>query len=410
MKHPITLTRETKIRPALSVVFNQLLYKLREMSYDITALSLGEAFFELPFYGFEKIDIESGFHYSDSRGVAVLRHKISELYKNSYNGTFDANSQIIITPGSKIAIYMAMLNVLQKGDKVAIFEPAWVSYREQLELCEAKYQFIPLVGETSPEIYINEDIRLVILNNPNNPAGYNIPKEVLERILQRCIDIGAYLLVDEAYSDFVDEKNFSSALSLGSSIENLIIVNSLSKNLGMSGWRIGYIISSKKFIDSLLRIQQNLITCTPTLLQLYVAKYLDDLIEITKPQIAEVVRKRRRVMNHLEKLGIETMGGDSTFYIFLNVNSLGVKHNVVLYCLNLLLNFDICVVPGLAYGLSTENYIRISVGTESEERIIESITTMQLAAKDLPTKEQIIELMKRLDLGEFDWDLWCPSL
>jgi hypothetical protein len=64
----------------------------------------------------------------------------------------------------------------------------------------------------------------------------------------------------------------------------------------------------------------------------------------------------------------------------------------------------------LAYGLSTENYIRISVGTESEERIIESITTMQLAAKDLPTKEQIIELMKRLDLGEFDWDLWCPSL
>ena len=86
---------------------------------------------------------------------------------------------------------------------------------------------------------------------------------------------GIYVMVDEAYSDFVVDSNFTSMAAVVPNKDGVIVVNSLSKNMGISGWRIGYIISSEDVIQTVLKVNQHLITCAPTILLQYCTKYFE---------------------------------------------------------------------------------------------------------------------------------------
>ena len=402
------MERQFELRPALSVVVNQLVYHLRNSGADIVALSLGEAFFKQELFDFRALDWDEGFHYSDSRGLVALREKIAGLYERKYGASFDPEKEILITAGSKLAVYMAIKSTIQPGDSVIIFEPAWVSYREQVLLAGGSPVFLGFEVSYRGNLEFPSTAKLVILNNPNNPAGKLYTWKELERIHRACRAVGATLLVDEAYSDFVVTQEFQSALKLGAGVlqSDVIITNSLSKNLGMSGWRLGYLVASSEVQKKLLVIQQNLLTCPPTILQQYVAKYLDEIYDFTEPQIRQVLLKREEVSDFLTRLGIKTLSGSATFYFFVEAASLGVKGSVIDYCLNLLVNHGISVVPGTAYGESTQGFIRISIGTESIERIKEAILTMLGVSSNIPTRQSLDDRMNALGLPKFDWALW----
>jgi aspartate/methionine/tyrosine aminotransferase len=399
---------KSPLRPALSVVINQLVYDLKAKGADIVALSLGEAFFRQDLFDFRALEWEEGFHYSDSRGILPLRKKIASLYSSKYGATFCPDREVLVTAGSKLAVYMAIKATVQPGESVVIFEPAWVSYREQVLLAGGNPVFLPFEASFRGKLELPKDTSLVILNNPNNPAGRLYSLKELERLHSACAAAGATFLVDEAYSDFVSESGFRSALALGSGLvpSDIIVTNSLSKNLGMSGWRLGYVIASSEIQRSLLSLQQNLITCPPTILQQYVAKYWDQIYEFTGPQIQEILSKREAVSHLLNSLGIRALEGSSTFYFFVEAASLGVKVNVVDYCLHLLINYGISTVPGTAYGESTQGFVRLSIGTESIGRISESLQTMLAAALSVPTRFEIETRMKSMGLTTIEWSLW----
>ncbi len=135
---------------------------------------------------------------------------------------------------------MCMLAVLQPGEEVALHEPCWVSYSEQARLCGGRARYIP--HDVAPADFVKHltpRTRMLILNNPNNPAGRLYTEQELRTVYEACASRGIYLLVDEAYSDFLLDETFTSAGKIAPSKEHLIIVNSLSKNMGISGWRIG---------------------------------------------------------------------------------------------------------------------------------------------------------------------------
>ena len=145
------------------------------------------------------------------------------------------------------------------------------------------------------------------------------------------------------------------------------MVNSLSKNMGMSGWRLGYVMASPKVTDDILKLNQHLVTCAPTILQEYSATYFDEIRGAVLPQIRAVVEKRERVRRVMDRLGLETMSGASTFYFFVDIKA--AKMDSEEYAERLFAEHGIAVVPGKYYGESTNRFIRIGVGTESEERI-----------------------------------------
>ena len=120
---------------AMSITYNNMVYELKEKGIDITVLSLGEAFFDIPLFPFEDLPFPDIYHYSHSRGIIELRKKIAEYFLGEYNFSFDPKTEIIITAGSKIAIHMALMAILDPQDEVLIYEPYWVSYTKEAKLC-----------------------------------------------------------------------------------------------------------------------------------------------------------------------------------------------------------------------------------------------------------------------------------
>src|SRR5262249_3501524 len=219
-----------------------------------------------------------------------------------YGAPVDA-ADIIITAGSKAAIFMATMAALNPGDDALIHEPAWLSYPAHVKLARGTPHFIPY-DKTPEEFeqYFTPNTKLLIICTPNNPGGHVYSREALEKIYRLCQKRGAWLMVDEAYSDFVLD-SFVSAASIAPDKENLIIANSLSKNMGMSGWRVGYTISSPKMNVILQKLNQHIISCAPTILTHYMERYFDDVIAHTLPQVREVVEKRKRIADYMDSIG-----------------------------------------------------------------------------------------------------------
>lgn len=372
------------IPEALSVYFNQLVYELKQQNRDIITLSLGEAYFDIPNFGFENLDFTRGYHYSDSRGLLELRQKIADYYNDLYGAQISADD-ILVSAGSKAIIFMCMQATLNSGEKVVIHEPAWLSYQEQARLVGAYVNFIPHHTPCAQfKDYFTDDTRMLILNNPNNPAGSTYKKEDLLMLYQQCRSRGIYLLIDEAYSDFVLDGSFTSMATLVQDLDGVIVVNSLSKNMGMSGWRIGYAIANQVFLGALLKLNQHLITCAPTILQQYLATYFEDILSHTLPQVRAVVEKRNRIAKFMDKLGLRYLPGSATFYFFVETSP--YAGNIHELAIHLLLEKNISVVPGSAYGATTTNYFRISIGVESEERIYRALETLQLMLNGEPVE------------------------
>ena len=150
--------------------------------------------------------------------------------------------------------------------------------------------------------------------------------------------------------------------------------------MGISGWRIGYAISNKLFIKNLLKLNQHILTCAPSILMNYLEKYFENILKVTRPQIKALIKKRDKIKIIL-KNNLKYLPGTSTFYFLINIEKyLGTSTD---FALNMLKKHRIAVVPGSAYGNSTKRFIRVGFGTESIERIEQALV---LIAKEISLK------------------------
>ena len=379
-KPPLQLCQKVKEIPqALSIYINQLVYDQKRKGKDITVLSLGEAFFDIPQFSFSKTSFVKGYHYSDSQGLPELRAKIAEFYKKEYDADIEPKEEILITAGSKPAIFFAIQAVLNPGDEAIILEPGWLSYKEQICIVGGVPTFIPYDCEIDEfHTHFSSKTKMLIICNPNNPSGRLYTTDELESIYRQCRERGIYVLIDEAYSDFIlEDETFHTMAKVVPDKDGVIIANSLSKNMGMSGWRIGYVVSTPEVIRHILKLNQHIITCAPTVLQYYMATYFDQITAITLPQVAESVQRRQRVATMMDEIGLKRLKGNSTFYFMVSIDPF--PGDVLDFALHLLLYNQVAVVPGFAYGDSVARFIRVGIGTESEERIHDAL----LMIKDL---------------------------
>jgi aspartate aminotransferase/aminotransferase len=367
----------SSIGDALSIRYNNRVYELQAAGHDVIVLSLGEAFFDIPLHRFDDLPHPDIFHYSHSRGLPALREKLAGYYGTQYGVPVDPASEIIVTAGSKIAIHMALMAILDPGDEVIVLEPAWVSYIEQVRLCHGVPVTVPYrVGPTEIEEFITPRTKAVVLNYPNNPRGQLLTEDDWERLHELAVRHDIFLLCDEAYSDFVARDDRFVSAGLGDrSKHHTIICNSMSKNYGMSGWRVGYLIANEVVTDQILKINQHLVTCPATILSHYLVRHFEALLEVTKPQIAAVVDWRTEVQQQLDRMGLSYLPGSATFYLFVSIadSSLGSEE----FCTRLLSERHVCVVPGIGYGASCDGFVRVSVGTESKERTLRGLEAIR---------------------------------
>ncbi|HVZ71801.1 MAG TPA: pyridoxal phosphate-dependent aminotransferase [Polyangia bacterium] len=353
---------------AVSIRFNNLVYDLKRNGVHVTVLSLGEAYFDVPLRTFDDLPFPTLYHYSHSRGIPELRDAVARHYKREFKVEVDPSTQLIMTVGSKAAIYFAMMAVLNPGDEVLIHEPTWVSYPEQVKLLRAKPVMMPYsCGVKDYARYVTERTKLIIVNNPHNPRGEVLSRADMEHLLGVAREHGAFILADEAYSDFVLDDGFTSFGKIDPELRNTIVCNSISKNFGISGWRLGYVFSRSDLIYQILKINQHVVTCPATILQYYVAKHWDELQQVCRPQIVTLSEKRAQVARLLEKHGLGVLPGSSTFYFF--VSTAPSKLSSEEFATRLLKEDHIAVVPGSGYGASCDAFVRVSFGTEPLDAI-----------------------------------------
>lgn len=364
---PATAAHLSGIVQALSIRYNNLVYEMKARGEDVIVLSLGEAFFDLPLFGFAELPMPDGYHYSHSRGIPGLRRRLAAYYGERYGVPVDPGTEIVVTAGSKIAIHMSLMAILSPGDEVLVLEPAWVSYPEQVKLCHA----VPVMVPHDASVFelggfVTRRTRAITVNNPNNPSGKVLSPEELAHLHGLAERHDLFLLADEAYSEFVPDGSFLSCGALDPEKKHTILCNSMSKNFGMSGWRIGYVIGRRGLVDEVLKINQHLVTCPPTILQHYLERHFDDVLDVTRPQIAEVVRRRREMAGFMDACGMSYLPGDSTFYLFVSIARSGASSEE--FCTRLLSEHRVSTVPGIGYGRSCDGFVRVSVGTESPNR------------------------------------------
>ena len=353
---------------AMSIKYNNMVYELKRSGVRVIVMSLGEAFFDIPLMPMDDLPFPHIYHYTHSRGIPELREKICDYYFRTHGVRVDPEREIIVTAGSKAAIHFSMMSVLDPGDEVIMHEPTWVSYPEQAKLCYGVPVLMPYTcGSRDYERYVTERSKLIVINNPHNPRGEVFTREDLRYLVDLAKANGLYVLADEAYSDFLVGEEFHSLGLFDEEKSNVIICNSISKNFGISGWRLGYSITNAALTDQILKVNQHLVTCPASILQYYMARHFDDIIKITYPQIAAVVEKRKRIAEFMDGLGLRYLPGSATFYFFVEIAPSRLSSEE--FCTRLLMEDHVSVVPGLGYGKSCDAFVRVSVGTETMEDI-----------------------------------------
>ena len=361
---------------ATSIKYNNDVYELKAKGININVLSLGEAYFDIPLFPINDLPFPLIYHYTHSRGIIELREKICKYYKEKYCVIVDPENEIIITPGSKAAIYYALLSILNPNDEVIMHEPTWVSYPEQVKLCYGKPVMMPYKSSIYDyEKNINEKTKVIIINNPHNPRGKVFNKKELIYLIDLAKANGLYILSDEAYSDFTTDNQFHSLGIFDKEKENIIICNSISKNFGISGWRLGYCITNTSLTKQILKVNQHISTCPSSILQYYIAKYFDEIIKITYPQILELQKKRKIIENYMNSNGISYLNGNATFYFFVSIEPSKLTSDD--FCAKLLIEEHVSVVPGKGYGNSCDTFVRVSIGSEEINEIKKGIDSIK---------------------------------
>lgn len=393
------------VATAMSIKFNGFGNAMKAAGEDVTICSFGEAFFDIPLQPFDTLPFPSLYHYSDSRGLPGLRQKLAAYYDRQYGVPVDAGSEIIVTAGSKLGVHMTFMALLEPGDDVVVPEPAWVSYSEQARLCHANPVMVPHdVPVRELGSWITPRTRALVICSPQNPTGRVYTRDELLYLHGVAKEHGIYLIADEAYSDFVSTEPFVSCGLDDPEKEHTIICNTMSKGWGLSGWRIGYLISNARVMQQLLKISQHLMTCPPTILEQYLERHFDDILAITKPQIRDVVQKRAELAAYMDEIGLSHMGGSATFYFFVSIapSTLGSEE----FGMRLLSEHKVVAVPGVGYGKSCDGYMRVGIGTESMDRmkaalrsikaLIEATSPAAGAAPVLPVTQAALDAIRGL--------------
>lgn len=337
---------------------------------DVVSLGVGEPDFETPWHVREEAisSIEKGrTAYTSNQGMINLRQAISDYLYNKYNIKYDAESEVLVTVGASEGIDLSLRAICNSGDEILVVEPSYVSYKP----CIVMAGGVPVVVETKEENdfrltvddikeKITDKAKAIIFPYPNNPTGAIMEKKDLEAIADIIIENDLIVISDEIYSELTYDGHHVSIASLPNMWDRTIVLNGFSKSFAMTGWRLGYAVAPKKFIEQMIKIHQYIIMCAPTMsqyagLDALTNEYRDEDIDIMR----ESYNERRKVMvEGFRKMGLSCFEPKGAFYVFPCIKSTGLTSEE--FCEKLLYNEKVAVVPGTAFGECGEGFIRCS--------------------------------------------------
>ncbi len=348
------------IEPSRTAHFADLVARLRAKGEKVINLAIGEP----PDPAADKIvtatqaALQAGHtRYSAIHGLEALRAAIAHPLPHHQG------KNVIVTNGSKQALFSIFQVICNPGDEVIIPLPCWVSFPEQVKLAGGK----PVMVKTRDhqldlealEKAVGSRTRAILINSPNNPTGAVYPAHDLESVAALARERDLFIISDEAYARFVyDDRPFSSLTRFNNLRDRVIVTGSFSKSYNMTGFRVGYAIGPVQLIKAMASLQSHLAGNVCTFAQHGALAALQDH-RGTDPQTLAHFQKKRDIAYQLTRELFGCIKPDGAFYLFPDISrQLKEGQTSADFAMNLLNRARVAVMPGEAFGI--ENHLRIS--------------------------------------------------
>ncbi len=319
--------------------------------------------------------LRSGFtHYTPSRGIPELRDAIACKLRADNGVVADPESEIVVTPSAKHALFLALTTLLGSGDEIIIPTPSWVSYSSMATLVGARPVLMKLGADSgfqitaeAVEAHVTARTRAILVNTPNNPTGRALNADEVAVVAAAAERHDLMIVTDEVYEKvlFDGHAHLSLAASPGCA-DRTITVNGFSKSYAMTGWRLGYASGPAPIIRELLKVQEHTVGCAGSFVQ------RGGLAALTGPQDAvammtgEYDARRRLVAGRLDAMpGISCPLPEGAFYAFPAVGDTGFATSAE-FADWVLREAGVAVTPGSAFGPGGEGHVRLSFAASAD--------------------------------------------
>src|SRR6266568_1001661 len=304
--------------------------------------------------------------YCATKGVPALHEAIAAYLKRTRRLDVAAE-QVLVAPGCKMALSLAMMALIEPGDEVLYPDPGfpiYPSFTRGLGATavpfglEEKNQLQPDLDEIAAKITTRT--RVIIFNSPNNPTGTVFSATALEKIAELAHKHDLWIISDEIYARILFEGEYQSIWALPGMAEQTVIIDGFSKSFAMTGWRLGYAVAPVQVIDAMDLLVLNTFTCAAEFTQVAAIEALRDSTNAVEAMVTEYRKRRDLFVAGLNQVpGFRCQLPDGAFYAWVNIEDTGLSGEEVQKFL--LEEAGVAGIDGAAFGPGGKNYLRFSL-------------------------------------------------
>jgi len=364
--------------------------ELEAQGKDIVHLEIGQPDFKTPVnvcqVAFQAMkDGQTG--YSPPAGLPAFREVVADWVSRTRRVSVQPD-QVSVTPGAKPIIFFAVLACADDGDEVIYPDPGFPIYESVINFVGAKPVPLPLKESVDfrfriedLEAIVSDRTRLLIINSPQNPTGGVLTQSDLEMIAELAIKHNFYVLSDEIYSQLVYDGDHQSILSIDGMQDRTILLDGHSKSYAMTGWRLGYSVSTKLLADQFAKLMVNSNSCTATFTQIAGIEAMQNSQGFVNQMRLEFKTRRDFLVRGLNDIeGISCIMPSGAFYTFPNVT--GIPMTCAEFADYLLTEAGVALLPGSSFGMFGDGYLRMSYAS-SIDNIQEALIRIDKAVSEV---------------------------
>lgn len=298
--------------------------------------------------------------YAPSPGLPALRQAVAETYQRSYGLPVDP-ANVTITAGATEALFVTMMALLNPGDEVIIFEPAYDGYIPDTLLAGGVPRYVRLEPSSAASgewafdpaalrAAFNKRTRAIVVNTPHNPTGKVFDRSELEQIAQLCVEHDVVAIADEVYDRMIYSGTHIPIATLPGMAERTVTINSTGKTFSMTGWKIGYTITTPEITDAIRRVHQFTTFSIATPFQHAMAAALNEALHSTYyGELLAYYRTRRDMLVEMlcaADLAVTPPAG--TYFVMADIRGWGFATDVE-FCRFLTTEVGVAAIPPSAF-------------------------------------------------------------
>ena len=321
------------------------------------------------------------------RGLLPLREGIARRYAGEKGVDVDPATEIVITNGAQEGLFLAMLALVDPGDRVACQDPRYSSYDQAIGTAGGDIVPVPTGGDQPFELAAAElrrharDCKLLVFVNPSNPTGACAGREGVRDLARAADDLGLVVVADEIYEDMVfRDEPFLSLLAADGARGRSVVLSGFSKAYAMTGFRVGYLVGPPAFIDAVEAIKSTTSGPCPAFSQHTALAALEADPDPRPEYLARYRRRRKVLMDGFADLGVPHGPHGGGLFMWADVSRFGMDAEN--FCYRLLDEAGVLMFPGASFGERWRNWVRVSLLCP-EARIVESMERIRTFAGTL---------------------------